>query len=206
MKGKKIYVVIGSILIASIGGVSLFHWINGRQIDRESEEYKEYLSEQDQGEEEKTEIEQETETQSSWLDFGEYVFTSEDTGDISQYIDPDIYHATAVSKNTVARASEFEFQYDEEMEVDDSLFSGSVQQIYLTDPTSYKVLLSVLAQYADAKGKEYGVFEMDGYYQSMWQEDELCGHKVNDTSTGETIYVACTDTGFDIAGYVYKVE
>lgn len=130
------------------------------------------------------------------------------TDDIGTYFDLDIYDMGELSMNTVERASEFDYQYNKEAltNIDPGLFSESVNHIECANIACHKVLLSVLSQYADDHDKDYSVFEMESYYKSMFIEDGIWGHKVLDTATNETLYIAKTSTGFEVVGYLYKVE
>ncbi len=133
------------------------------------------------------------------------------TEDIGTYFDLDIYDMRELSRNTVERASEFDYQYNKEAlaNIDPGLFSESVNNIRCADIDCHKVLLSVLSQYADDHDKDYSVFEMERYYKSMFIEDGIWGHKVLDTASKEMLYIAFSDAAPDMVsliGYLYKVE
>lgn len=208
MKGK-IWLIVAAVCIACLW-IFIDIGLKGqrKQVDDEVTDYAEQLKEQLESKTEtfETGTEDESELQSLDIDLKGYEFNIEDTKDISTYIDSDIDHAMEVDRNTVKRAVEFNYQYNENVVIDDILFSESINALYLIDSDCHKVLLSVLSQYADANDKNYDVFEVDGYYEAFWQEDGLSGLKVHDTDSGETVYVAYASTGFEVTGYVYKVE
>ena len=141
--------------------------------------------------------------------YGLEIPSADVTESLSTYFDLDIYDMVELDKNTVERAKEFDYQYNEELNVDPGLFSDSVNDIACACIDCHKVLLSVLSQYADDCGEDYGVFEMESYYKSMWVEDGLWGHKVLDTAANKTLYIAFSDAAPDMVsliGYLYKVE
>ena len=102
------------------------------------------------------------------------------------------------------------YDYDGMFVVNPRLFSKSINDISYASVKCYEVLLSVLVQYADDHDEDYSVFEMESYYKSMWVEDGLWGHKVLDTTTNKTLYIAYADGNEDKrykpVGYLYKVE
>lgn len=205
-KKGMVITVVAAFVVAVFCGVLLQG--KSKKLEEEGTEYVRQITEQPPYEI-VTEGSTETEGQEPaelYIDLGGYSFGAGESPGIDGYVDEDIGHAMEVSKNTAGRAHEFGYQYAEDMEVDEGLFSESINRIYTADTDCHRVLLSVLAQYAGDTGKDCSVFETDGYYESGWQEDGLCGKKVHDTSTGETVYVGYADTGFVVTGFVYKVE
>lgn len=215
MNSKRLLILAG-IGILGLGSLSVVQYLTTRKITEESgSEYVQNLVEQSEdipdpymeldrrayilnllGESEAEEEEESTHVP-------KYADASES---VSTYFDLDIYDMMELDNNTVARAQEFDYQYNEELNVDSGLFSESVNLIAYADVDCHKALLSVLSQYADDHGKDYSVFEIESYYKSMWVEDGLWGNKVLDTTTNETLYIANTSTGFGIVSYLYKVE
>lgn len=212
MNSKRLFILAG-IGILGLGSLSVVQYLTTRKITEESGSgYVQNLVEQSEEEEESLQVPQYEET-------SEYIATpiiwetnppqiphADASESIGTYFDLDFDDMRELSNNTVARAQEFDYQYNEELNVDSGLFSESVNLIAYADVDCHKVLLSVLSQYADDHGKDYSVFEMESYYKSMWVEDGLWGNKVLDTTTNETLYIANTSTGFELVGYLYKVE
>ncbi len=162
------------------------------QSQTESSEYDQYSTAPSEAEEESTHVPK----------YADY------TEDIGTYFDLDYDDMEELSRNTVERAPEFDYQYNEEVlfNIAPGLFSDSVNRIECADIACHKVLLSVLSQYADDHDEDYSVFEMESYYKSMWIEDGLWGHKVLDTATNKMLYIAYTTKMSTIIGYLYKVE
>lgn len=212
MNSKRLFILAG-IGILGLGSLSVVQYLTTRKITEESGSgYVQNLVEQSEEEEESLQVPQYEET-------SEYIATpiiwetnppqiphADASESIGTYFDLDFDDMRELSNNTVARAQEFDYQYNEELNVDSRLFSESVNLIAYASVDCHKVLLSVLSQYADDHGKDYSVFEMESYYKSMWIEDGLWGNKVLDTTTNETLYIANTSTGFGVVGYLYKVE
>lgn len=212
MNSKRLF-ILAAIGILGLGSLSVVQYLTTRKITEESGSgYVQNLVEQSEEEEESLQVLQYEET-------SEYIATpiiwetnppqiphADASESIGTYFDLDFDDMRELSNNTVARAQEFDYQYNEELNVDSRLFSESVNLIAYASVDCHKVLLSVLSQYADDHGKDYSIFEIESYYKSKWVEDGLWGNKVLDTTTNETLYIANTSTGFGVVGYLYKVE
>lgn len=202
---NKLFVPLAILIVMGI--ISIIVLVHNRssvgKIEGQLDEYSQSIKQDETDEEES---DPEDELLSLYVDKEYYEYDIEESTDISILADKSIDYLMELSHNTAARAPEFDYQYDETIEVDWSLFSESIKAIYPKSPTCLEAVVSVLSQYADVSGKNYGVFEIDGFRKAEWEEDGICGYKIQDTSTGEIIYLAYTDTGFEVVGYIYKVE
>ncbi len=220
---KKRLLILAAIAVLGLGSMGVVrHLAAGKRIEKSGSNYVQNVvepsedmenpaepSEDEQSQTESSEDDQNpTEPSESEEESTHVPKYADYTEDIGTYFDLDYDDMEELSRNTVERAPEFDYQYNEEVlfNIAPGLFSESVRNIEYADIDCYKTLLSVLAQYADDHGKNYGVFEMESYYKSMWIEDGLWCHKVLDTSTNEMLYIAFTPTGFGVVGYLYKVE
>ena len=219
---KKRLLILGVIIVLSLGSLGVVRYLTtGKGIEESEGGYVQNLEETSEDEQSSTKPseDRQSQTESSESDQNptktseseeesthvpKYADYSES---ISTYFDLDIDDMMELDRNVVERAPEFDYQYNEEVlfNIVPGLFSESVRNIQYADPDCYKTLLSVLSQYADDHGKDYSVFEMESYYKSMFVEDGLWGHKVLDTASNETLYIAYASTGFGVVGYLYKV-
>ncbi|MDE5824066.1 MAG: hypothetical protein K2H91_05200 [Lachnospiraceae bacterium] len=210
MNNRRLLILVTIVILGlgSLGAVRYLATRNGieesgsgyEQNLAEQSENMQYPTEQSEAEEESTQVPLYIQLQ------GLEIPPADVTESLSTYFDLDINDMGELDKNTIERAQEFDYQYNEELSVDSGLFSHSVNDIACADIDCHKALLSVLSQYADDQGEDYSVFEMESYYKSMWVEDGLWGHKVLDTGANRTLYIAYTSTGIEIVGYLYKVE
>ena len=230
---KKRLLILGVIIVLSLGSLGVVrHLAAGKRIEESGSDYVQKESSEDEQSSTKPSVDRQGQTESSKDEQNPTNLSDEqdptepseteeesthvpqyadDTESISTYFDVDLYDLMELNKNTAERASEFNYQYSEEVlvNIDPGLFSESVNNIKYAHIDSHKVLLSVLSQYADDYDEDYSVFEMESYYKSMWIEDGLWGYKVLDTAENKTLYIAFSDAAPDMVsliGYLYKVE